>query len=185
MGIGRSKGFFYGLNLLGSSELIGSDLTGLGTYQQWSHFLPLGDPERGRFDWAHSYRVSTVDVKGESVPSDSRLRAGGEFSVRGYPTNSLGPQDEEGNALGGEFLVIANEELHLRLWKSFSSLLFFDVGNVWPTLGSFDWRFSASYGLGLRWSSPIGPLRLDWAVPVNPRPNDPGQTFYLGFGNVF
>ncbi len=185
MGIGRSKGFFYGLNLVGSTEAIGSDLTGLGTYQQWSHYLPLGDPERGRFDWAHSYRVSTIDVKGESVPTDSRLRAGGEFSVRGYPTNSLGPQDEEGNALGGEFLVIANEEMHVRLWRSFSSLLFVDVGNVWPTLGGFDWRFSASYGLGLRWSSPIGPLRFDWAVPINPRPNDPGQTFYLGFGNVF
>jgi outer membrane protein assembly factor BamA len=105
--------------------------------------------------------------------------------VRGYPTNSLGPQDEQGNALGGELLAIANEELHYRLWKAFSGLLFLDVGNVWPTVRDFEWRFSASYGLGLRWSSPIGPLRLDWATPIHPRPGDSGHTFYLGFGNVF
>ncbi len=184
-GAGRAKGFFYGLNLIGSSEWLGSDLTGLGTFQQWSHFLPLGDRERGRLSWAHSYRVNTANVKDASLPFDNRLRAGGEFSVRGYPTNSLGPQDDQGEALGGEVLFITNQEMHVRLGRTFSGMLFLDAGNVWPTLHDVGWHLSASYGLGLRWSSPVGPLRLDWAIPLDRRPGDSSSTIYFGFGNVF
>lgn len=185
LGGARAKGFFYGLNLIGSSGALGSDLTSLGTFQQWSHFLPFGDPASGRVDWQHSYRVSTANVKDTSVPSDNRLRAGGEYSVRGYPTNSLGPRDDAGEALGGEFLLIVNEELHIRLGAGFSSLLFFDAGNVWVTLNDFNWHLSTSCGLGFRWSSPLGPLRLDWAIPMNRRPGDPSSTLYFGFGSVF
>lgn len=181
----RTRGFFYGLNLIGSSGVLGSDLTGLGTFQQLSHFLPFGDPASGRFDWQHSYRVSTANVKDESVPTDNRLKAGGEFSVRGYPTNSLGPQDDTGAALGGEVLLIANEELHIRLGAGFSTLLFCDAGNVWATLHDVGWNFSTSCGLGFRWFSPFGPLRLDWAFPLNRRSEDPSSTVYFGFGSVF
>lgn len=181
----RAKGFFYGLNLIGSSGALGSDLTSFGTFQQWSHFLPFGDPASGRVDWQHSYRASTANVKDASVPSDNRLKAGGEFSVRGYPTNSLGPLDDSGEALGGEVLLIANEELHIRLGAGFSSLLFCDAGNVWATLRDVGWQFSTSCGLGFRWFSPFGPLRLDWAIPLNRRPGDPSSTLYFGFGSVF
>jgi len=184
-GSDREKGFFYGLNLIGSSGALGSDLTSLGTFQQLSHFLPFGDPASGRVAWQHSYRVSTANVKDDSVPSDNRLKAGGEFSVRGYPTNSLGPQNDAGEALGGEFLLIANEELHIRLGAGFSNLFFCDAGNVWATLSDVSSHLSTSCGVGFRWFSPLGPLRLDWAIPLNRRPEDPSTTLYFGFGSVF
>jgi translocation and assembly module TamA len=181
----RAKGLFYGLNLIGSSGALGSNLTSLGTFQQLSQFLPFGDPASGRIDWQHSYRVSTANVRDESVPTDNRLKAGGEFSVRGYPTNSLGPHDDTGAALGGEFLLIANEELHIRLGAGFSTLVFCDAGNVWATLHDVSWQFATSCGVGFRWFSPFGPLRLDWAFPLNRRPDDPRSTLYFGFGSVF
>jgi outer membrane protein assembly factor BamA len=181
----RGRGFFYGINLVGTAEDLGSDFTGLGTFQQWSHFLPLGDPKRGRLGWNHSYRLNTTNAKDSPPPFDSLLRAGGEFSVRGYPTNSLGPLDENGDSVGGELVVIANEELHVRFGAGVSALLFMDFGNVWPILHDFDWDLSSSAGIGLRWLSPVGPLRLDWAVPLDRRPGDPSSIWYFGFGNVF
>jgi outer membrane protein assembly factor BamA len=82
-------------------------------------------------------------------------------------------------------LVIANEELHTRLGAEFSSLLFYDAGNVWATLHDVGWSFSTSCGLGFRWSSPFGPLRLDGAFPLNRQRGDPSSTLYFGFGSVF
>lgn len=71
------------------------------------------------------------------------------------------------------------------LGKGVSTLVFVDVGNVWLTLHDVDWRLSSSYGLGFRWASPAGPLRLDFAVPLDRRTGDPRSTVYFGFGNVF
>jgi translocation and assembly module TamA len=181
----RQRGFFYGLNLLTSTDELGSDFTGLASYQQWSFFWPFGDPKAGRVSWYHSYRFDTANVVDDDVPFDDRLRAGGEFSVRGYPTNSLGARDAAGNAIGGEVLFIANEELHVLWGRGVSSIVFFDAGEVWPTLGDVGGRLSSSYGIGLRWASPAGPLRLDWATPLDRRAGDPHSIVYVGFGNVF
>jgi outer membrane protein assembly factor BamA len=181
----RRKGLFLGMDLSGSHKDLGSDLTVLALFNQIKLFVPIGKRESGRFTWSQSWRTGLVDGFGDEIPVVDRLRAGGEFSVRGYPTDSLGPQDAEGNALGGEFLFVVNQELHSRIWGSVSGLAFFDAGNVWETREEAELDLFKSVGLGARYLSPVGPLRLDVAWPLDQRPDDPEYKVYFGFGNVF
>jgi translocation and assembly module TamA len=181
----RRSGLFFGLDISGSHESLGSDLSGIGVFTQISFFHPLGAQEEGRFTYAHAYRTGLINVSGMPVPSPDRLRIGGEFSVRGYPTNSLGPLAPDGTPLGGEVEFILNEEVHARLAYGLSALAFVDAGNVWAERGSYGGGLSLSAGLGFRYTSPIGPLRLDVGFPIDRRPTDPRYRIHFGFGTVF
>ena len=64
-------------------------------------------------------------------------------------------------------------------------MLFFDAGNVWEDTGDFGSELFKSLGLGFRYASPVGPLRLDVAFPVDRREMDPSHKIYFGFGHVF
>jgi outer membrane protein assembly factor BamA len=185
----RRRGVFVGIDLLGSHEELGSDVTSLKLVGQLKYFMPVG-PETGRFTWAQFWRGGISEAKNQDVPFVDRFRLGGEFSVRGYPTNSLGPTDENGVPLGGEVLFIVNQEVHALLLRteslgSVSGLAFFDAGNVWQDRDSVSGDLFKSVGLGARYLSPFGPLRLDFAVPLDRRPDDPEYKLYFGFGSVF
>ena len=126
---------------------MGSDLTILALFTQFKVFLPIGNPQDGRLSWTQSFRTGLENAKDDEIPVIDRLRLGGEFSVRGYPTDSLGPTDAEGVPLGGEVMFVMNQELHSRLWGPVTGLVFFDVGNVWESFGSVDWEFEGGRGL--------------------------------------
>ena len=92
--------------------------------------------------------------------------------------------------LGGELLFVVNQEVHADLLRTgsfgtLSALVFFDAGNVWLDRSTLDTDLFTSAGVGLRYLSPIGPLRLDFAVPLDRRPTDPNSKLYFGFGSVF
>jgi outer membrane protein assembly factor BamA len=183
------RGAFAGVDLSFASKNLGSDVTSVGLYDQFKFFVPLGgktekDP---RYSWAQSWRTGFVAAaQGEDVPFADRLKLGGEYSVRGYPTDSLGPIDPATNQpLGGEFLFVVNQELHGRLFEDLTALVFLDAGNVWETPQAIEPELFESSGLGFRYVSPIGPLRLDFAFPLDRRPDDSEYTVYFGFGNVF
>jgi outer membrane translocation and assembly module TamA len=91
----------------------------------------------------------------------------------------------EGIPLGGEFMIIINQELHLPLVPRWTGLVFLDAGNVWLTRGDFEPTLLKSVGVGLRYASPVGPLRLDWAFPLDRREGDPKSKVYIGFGPTF
>ena len=165
-------------------------MTTLGVVSQLKYFWPLGKPNSGRFTWAQFWRGGVTEAKDGPVPLVDRFRVGGEFSVRGYPTNSLGPLDESGNALGGEVLFVVNQEIHAQLLRTetfgtVAALAFFDAGNVWLNRDSLGGGLFKSVGVGARYLSPVGPLRLDIGVPLDPRPDDPEYKIYFGFGSVF
>jgi len=190
IGEGRRQGVFVGVDLLGSLEEMGSDVTSLGLVGQVKYFLPLGPAESGRFTWAQFWRGGLNEAQDEPVPFVDRYRVGGEFSVRGYPTNSLGPLGPDGVPLGGELLFVVNQEIHAQLLRteragSVSALAFFDAGNVWANRDTLSTELFKSVGVGARYLSPFGPFRLDFAVPLDRRPDDPDYKFYLGFGSVF
>lgn len=103
----------------------------------------------------------------EFVPVEERFFAGGASSVRGWARSELGPLDEDGTPIGGKSLLEASLEMRYHIWKPFSGVAFTDFGNVW--LGSLSYDLADlrySVGLGLRVSTPIGPMRLDVARPV-------------------
>jgi outer membrane protein assembly factor BamA len=186
----RRQGIFIGVDLLGSHTALGSDVTSVGVVSQLKYFMPLGKSQKGRFTWAQFWRGGITEAQDGPVPLVDRFRAGGEFSVRGYPTNSLGPLSPDGVPLGGEVLFIVNQELHAQLVRTerlgiISALIFFDAGNVFLDRQTLDTGLFKSVGVGARYQSPFGPLRLDFAVPLDRRPDDPASKLYLGFGSVF
>ena len=129
-----------------------------------------------------------MDKYGESVdiPLNERFYAGGPTSVRGFGYQMLGPTDPDGDPLGGRFKIVGNIELRRTLFKIIGGALFVDVGNVWSRTDAFrldDIRMAV--GAGLRASSPLGIIRLDYGLNVDPRNNEPNAKIHLGMGQAF
>lgn len=101
----------------------------------------------------------------QNLAASLRFFTGGARSVRGYTYQSLGPVDAQGNVIGGKYLVVGSVEYDHRLAGNFDWAVFYDAGNAFNTL-----PFTArrGTGLGLRWRSPLGPIRLDFAHALNP-----------------
>ena len=120
-----------------------------------------------------------------TIAADRRIYAGGAGSVRGYPYQSLGPTDSTGAVIGGRSAVTVSGELRYRINDQFGAVAFIDAGNAFASiLPSFsDIRVGA--GVGLRYLTPIGPVRFDVAVPLNRRPGDPNFALYVGLGQAF
>jgi translocation and assembly module TamA len=119
------------------------------------------------------------------VPVDKRFYAGGGGSVRGYGFQRVGPRDANGRPLGGSSLVEGSVELRQRVRGNIGVVGFVDAGSVGeleaPDLS--DLRIGA--GLGLRYATAIGPLRIDVGVPLNREPGDSRYGIYVGLGQSF
>ena len=133
-------------------------------------------------------RVSAGSVAGASladVPASTRFFAGGGGSVRGYEYRSLGPTID-GEVIGGLGYVGATAELRLRVSDSFGLVPFIDFASVtdkaWPSL---DGDYYVGAGLGLRYYTALGPLRIDVAIPLTERDNNPTVAVYVGLGQSF
>lgn len=100
----------------------------------------------------------------DSLPASVRFFAGGDTSVRGYAYNSLGPTDPLGAVVGGENLMVGSIELDQKIAADWSLAVFVDSGNAFDAIDDFDPATGA--GLGVRWFSPLGPIRFDVAVPL-------------------
>lgn len=129
---------------------------------------------------------------GRPVPFFKNFYAGGPGSVRGYQAFSLGPQDTQGNALGGTRKLTGSAEILFPvpgagMDRSLRLAAFVDVGQVYGTSEKFSLaalRYSA--GVGLAWSSPFGPLRISIAQPLNAKSGfDRIERLQLTFGTVF
>jgi outer membrane protein assembly factor BamA len=176
------KGKFLSANLEYSPEIIGSDLHFLKSFSQAFFYHPVGSS----FLWGQAYRLGLAWPFGEQdlIP-DERFKAGGANSVRGYPTDSLGPVGILGDPVGGEATFVMNQELRYRHPSGLGGVLFWDAGNVFESVSALGLRLKHSLGLGLRWSSPIGPLRFDIARPLQPEPGAKRWGYYFSLGQVF
>ncbi|MEA2563854.1 MAG: outer membrane protein insertion porin family [Acidobacteriota bacterium] len=178
-----TAGVFRSLDLSGSGPFLGSDFNYARLYGQiqgYRTFRVAGRP----VVWAQAVQSGVAQAwSGQSLISDDRFFAGGEFSVRGYERRSL--RVEEGDPRE-ETLLVLNQELRFPLpFEDLAGLVFFDAGQVWEGLGAFDTDLAKSLGLGLRYKSPVGLLRLDLAFPLDRRPGDESYQLYLGLGNAF
>lgn len=99
---------------------------------------------------------STLDLSVTSLPNLYRFKAGGSRSVRGYSFESL-----DNNGLGSNHIVAASAEIEMKFRENWSVAAFFDAGNAFNSWSDFEWRRGA--GVGLRWYSIVGPIRLDFA----------------------
>jgi translocation and assembly module TamA len=133
-------------------------------------------------------RVAAGSILGasvEDIPADRRFYAGGGGSVRGYEYQGIGPKAPDGEPIGGRSYMELSGELRVQVTETIGIVPFVDAGVVSEDefLGSA--RFQVGAGVGLRYLTPFGPLRIDAAVPVNPQPGDPDFAIYAGVGQAF
>jgi translocation and assembly module TamA len=119
------------------------------------------------------------------LPPDQRFYAGGTSTVRGYKYQSIGPSFPDGTPQGGTSIVAGTVEFRQRILSDYGFAAFLDGGQVSATGSPFTGGVKVGAGIGARYYTSFGPLRLDLAVPVTRIPN--GGTFevYLGIGQAF
>ncbi len=159
--------------------------------------------------FAYRVRIGYARAFGDSresgLPIESRFFVGGGNSVRGYEENSLGPVGDGGEPKGGSMMLLTNAELRFPLpWLgkyNLGAVMFIDGGNSWENMKSItldrfrmfideeevsaaDYRFSA--GFGVRYYTPVGPIRADFGFPIVKTPElDRGYRIHISLGQIF
>lgn len=100
----------------------------------------------------------------DRLPLTQRFYAGGDQSVRGYRFNEIGPRNRNGDRIGGRHLLVGSLEYDRVLFGNWGMAVFADAGHVYNTR---DEPVKIGVGVGARWRSPVGPVRLDFAVPLS------------------
>ncbi|MEZ4600813.1 MAG: autotransporter assembly complex family protein [Syntrophotaleaceae bacterium] len=170
------KGYQYSLEVRGGHEYLLSDTNLLQVLAAGNVLLPL--PARLslflRFEGGTTLQSDPL----EDIPVSLRFFAGGDQSVRGYAYQSLGPEDENGDVIGGKHLLVGSIELERALFKNWGIAAFYDVGNAFNDFASYDVFQGA--GLGARYYTPVGPVRLDLARQIGE--DDPSYRIHLSIG---
>lgn len=102
----------------------------------------------------------------DKLPTTYRFYAGGISSVRGYAYKELGSTDAQGNVIGGQYLAVFSTEYEHTIFDDWGVAAFIDAGNAFNTVNNINLKTGA--GLGARWYSPFGPVRVDVAIPLSP-----------------
>ncbi len=113
------------------------------------------------------------------VPVSQRFFAGGDNSIRGFKYLDVSPRNDDGVAVGGRYLEVLSLEHNYRFRDQWSSAVFIDGGRAF---NNFDEPYSVGAGVGIRWQSPVGPFRLDVAMPVNENVEDRQVRIHLSLG---
>jgi outer membrane protein insertion porin family len=133
----------------------------------------------------HSLTESGSD-EATAIPIDERFFNGGATTVRSFGERELGPHDNHGHPVGGEFFTVFNVEYTFPIFGELQGAIFADAGNLLPTsedIGLNDMRYAI--GAGLRYKLPVGPIRLDYGVNPDPRPDEDFGAFHFSFGFAF
>lgn len=119
------------------------------------------------------------------VPANRRFYAGGGGSVRGYGYQDIGPRNSAGRPTGGLSMIETSAELRIQITDTIGIVPFLDAGLVSSSQSFSDSSFKAGAGVGLRYLTPFGPLRVDVALPLNKEEGDPDYGIYAGIGQAF
>jgi outer membrane protein insertion porin family len=133
----------------------------------------------------HSLTSSGSD-EATAIPIDERFFIGGATTVRSFGERDLGPHDNHGHPVGGEFYTVFNVEYTFPIVGELEGAVFTDAGNLLPSsedVGLNDMRYGI--GAGLRYKLPVGPVRLDYGVNPDPRPDEDFGAFHFSFGFAF
>jgi outer membrane translocation and assembly module TamA len=178
-----------GYKIFASMEAASEFLLGDVDFQRMelnvSYHHPLTRLQWIHFGVSHGF-ITTVSSPATDLPVNRRFFPGGDSSIRGYQFGEAAPRDGNGELVGGETYTIANLEFEQGLTPTWSIVFFFDaLGQAtsidqWPV---DEGLYSA--GLGVRWKSLIGPVRLEYGHNLNPRDEDPSGTLHLSIGFPF
>ena len=150
-----------GIELRGTDESIGSSMSFVQAtiWMRWIRSFGQGNRVLARLN------AGTTDSNDfEELPPSIRFFAGGDESVRGFDYDSLGPKDADGNVVGGTNLLVASLEYERHLKGNFYGAIFVDAGNAF---NDTDFEAEVGAGIGIKWRSPLGPIRLYLGYPVS------------------
>lgn len=187
---------------------IGVTPIALGSSSNFVRFLgqtSLYTPIKPWLIWANNFRFGVAPpFAGSYVPLSELFFSGGPDSLRGFPINGAGPQrpvsvcsnpsDPSTCSLisvpvGGEMLAIWNSEARfpIPLKKGLGGVIFYDGGNVYSniSLSQFKNNYSNSVGIGLRYHTPVGPIRFDIGRNLNPIPGVKATQYFVTVGQAF
>ncbi len=179
----------YGYSLFASYQIAGAYLGGDVSFQKAEGGGTVHFPLAGSLVVHGGLRGGVVFSVGEAernIPFGERFFTGGEDSVRGFREGEASPLDASGDAVGAESYVLMNLELEQRVLKRLSVVLFLDVVTS-ARDGCFEDEADTlgSAGLGMRYHTPVGPLRVEYGHNLNPREDDPSGTLHFSIGFPF
>ncbi|NGX58506.1 MAG: Translocation and assembly module TamA [Chlamydiae bacterium] len=145
--------------------------------------------------WTLATKVNLGTIfgaKDRTIPPPERFYAGNEHTLRGYRYMTVSPLGPDGKPIGGRSLMVYSAELRSRIGNKFGWVAFYEVGNVYQSIvPDFDHKQLQSVGFGIRYHTPVGPLRADVAVPLNRRRRPDGSfldkayELYFSIGQAF
>ena len=178
-----------GIYVQWNNELAGSFLQGTDTFVRSQFLLKHFYPWKRSTIIGSALEIGWMDVFGSSrdIPLNERFYAGGPNSLRGFRYRLVGPLDKEDIPIGGRLKVVWNLfEIRQSLYRMIGVVVFTDVGNVWWKPEDFHFGdFRMSTGLGIRANTPIGILRCDYGINLNPRGDEPQGQFVFNMGQAF
>jgi translocation and assembly module TamA len=151
----------------------------------YTHYLQVLDSPRvvlaGRSAVGTMFGASRAEI-----PASLRFYAGGGGSVRGFRFQQAGELDDEDDPLGGRSLFEASGEVRVRVTDTIGIVAFVDTGAAFTSrFPDFDDQLRIGAGPGIRYFSPIGPIRFDVGFPVNRRDSDDAFQLYISIGQAF
>jgi translocation and assembly module TamA len=172
------------LSLTPSQSLGDSNLLFLPVQLSGSSYFDLSDDGRSVL----ALRALVASILGGSnlsVPPDQRLYAGGSATVRGFAYQSIGPQFPDGSPVGAKSVDAATVEWRQRIGEDWGAALFVDAGQASADGAPFSGALRVGAGVGARYYTPIGAVRLDVAAPLNPVRGGSAFEIYIGLGQAF
>jgi outer membrane protein insertion porin family len=176
----------------GTKLTLGARLSGFGGDVAFSSYYSEGIYYQSLF-WRTVLKIRAnasllTEVGTDPIPFDRRILLGGIQSIRGYKAGEIGPRDRYGNVMGGDRALFSNVECLFPLVDrlKLNGVTFFDLGNAWNVSDSFfmtDVR--AGVGVGIRWVSPMGPLRIEYGWKINPQKGEDPGAFAFAMGQLF
>jgi outer membrane protein insertion porin family len=177
------RGVLAGLNLkiapfglVSDTTFVKAILSG-STYHELSRYFVVA--LSARLGAAHGWGETTI------LPLVERFFLGGRNTVRAYAQDTLGPRGVNNNPTGGNAFFLTNVELRTFLGKGFGLVTFLDSGNVWQRIADIDLSIRHGVGAGLRYNTPVGPLRLDYGYKLRKEPGLKRSEIFFSIGQAF
>jgi len=173
------------VSLGGRFSGFGGDVAFNSYYSEAMYYYPL----YWRFVMKVRANASMLQESGQDpIPFDRRIVLGGIQSIRGYRQGDIGPKDRYGNIIGGDRAVFGNIECLFPLLDQLklNGVAFIDAGNSWNVSQSpFATEVKAGAGLGIRWISPMGPIRIEYGWKINPQKGEEPGAVAFAMGQLF